>query len=300
MRASAPGKVLLAGEYAILDGWPAVVMAVDRRVEAVVTDTEQPLTPFLAALRDDVGPAIDRVRADSSALALNGHKLGLGSSAAVVVAAAAAAAGHTDVHAIAHRAHARAQGRKGARGSGADIAASVHGGILRVDKMVEGEPLAVTRLPPPPPFVLLWTGAPADTPELVVQTRGLRDRDPESHKAAMAALGRAALALAAALAAEDPRAVIAAIDEGASALEALAVRSGAPLVPPGFAGTRALAGRYGGAAKPTGAGGGDLLLAVFPDSDASAAFRAAATRQRMIPITASVDPNGVRLANSHG
>jgi phosphomevalonate kinase len=29
--ASAPGKLVLAGEYAVLDGAPAIVMAVDRR-----------------------------------------------------------------------------------------------------------------------------------------------------------------------------------------------------------------------------------------------------------------------------
>ena len=34
MRASAPGKLLLAGEYAVLSGGPAVVMAVNRRAVA--------------------------------------------------------------------------------------------------------------------------------------------------------------------------------------------------------------------------------------------------------------------------
>jgi phosphomevalonate kinase len=34
VRASAPGKLLLAGEYSVLEGGVAVVMAVDRRARA--------------------------------------------------------------------------------------------------------------------------------------------------------------------------------------------------------------------------------------------------------------------------
>ena len=37
VRTSAPGKVILSGEYAVLDGAPAVVMAVDRRARVSVS-----------------------------------------------------------------------------------------------------------------------------------------------------------------------------------------------------------------------------------------------------------------------
>jgi len=39
--ASAPGKVVLSGEYAVLDGAPAVCMAVDRRARVFVTDHDE-------------------------------------------------------------------------------------------------------------------------------------------------------------------------------------------------------------------------------------------------------------------
>src|SRR5262249_60628005 len=120
-------------------------------------EDEQELSPFLEALAVEA-PAVRRVKVDSSALALGGHKLGLGSSAAAVVAAAAAAIRSTDVHALAHRAHARAQGARGARGSGADIAASVHRGVLRVARPKGADadtPRPRTRLRGAPPFVLL-------------------------------------------------------------------------------------------------------------------------------------------------
>ncbi|MDH3305214.1 MAG: hypothetical protein OEM92_08415, partial [Gammaproteobacteria bacterium] len=40
MLASAPGKLVLCGEYAVLDGAPAVCMAVDRRATVTVTDAD--------------------------------------------------------------------------------------------------------------------------------------------------------------------------------------------------------------------------------------------------------------------
>ena len=36
-RISAPGKVFLAGEYAVLEGYPALVAGIDRRIHAAVT-----------------------------------------------------------------------------------------------------------------------------------------------------------------------------------------------------------------------------------------------------------------------
>ena len=38
--ASAPGKVILCGEYAVLDGAPAICMAVDRRARVEITEID--------------------------------------------------------------------------------------------------------------------------------------------------------------------------------------------------------------------------------------------------------------------
>ncbi len=163
--ASAPGKVLWAGEYAVLDGAPAVVCAVARRAIARIMPSGvrvPPLSSFLAAVRDQIfatyGPgaaetrAASRIVVDSSALQQQGIKLGVGSSAATTVAAVTAALGSADpahVHPIAHRAHAAAQAPRGSRGSGADIAASVHGGLIEVVRPPgadDATPLLVRRL----------------------------------------------------------------------------------------------------------------------------------------------------------
>src|SRR5206468_4282955 len=109
------------------------------------------------------------------------------------------------LHAIAHRAHGRAQAPRGARGSGADVAAAVHGGLLRVARApgadtTDASPLTVERIAAaPPPFILLWTGQPADTPSLVARVRRYAERDPVGHGTAIAALGDAARSMAGAL-----------------------------------------------------------------------------------------------------
>src|SRR5438067_1243374 len=103
----APGKAMLFGEYAVLEGAPALLAAC---------------------------PPSAPLHVDSSALTADGaggRKLGLGSSAAVTVAVFGEQ--RQDLSRIerwrtCRAAHDRAQGHPG---SGADIAAALWGGILR-------------------------------------------------------------------------------------------------------------------------------------------------------------------------
>src|SRR5262245_28908348 len=141
--ASAPGKLIITGEYAVLDGAPAIVVAVDRRAIAQRNATPRGSSPFLLAVADEIAArrgasdpaarAALEISVDSTAFYDRMTKLGLGSSAAVTVAAIALALRTDDqdlILEIALAAHARAQGPRGARGSGADIAASVYGGTI--------------------------------------------------------------------------------------------------------------------------------------------------------------------------
>ena len=127
--ASAPGKAVISGEYAVLTGAPALIAAVDRRVTCTIDPTLGDHWRFTsrgfagasshALARLSVDPPLETsdpahlcqcvllelrarghdpsrlpsgadVTIDSSACYANGTKLGLGSSAAVVVALAAA------------------------------------------------------------------------------------------------------------------------------------------------------------------------------------------------------------------
>jgi phosphomevalonate kinase len=166
--ASAPGKVVLSGEYAVLFGAPAVCMAVNRR--AVVGLRPGPecklRTPGFTgddrfAIVDAVSPAGRppfEIELDTSAFAQRGNKIGIGSSAALTVALTAALEKSTDVMDLAMLAHARLQG---GAGSGVDIATSVHGGLIRYTQ----SPRSVQSIAWPDGLKmrLIWTGVPAST-----------------------------------------------------------------------------------------------------------------------------------------
>ncbi len=158
----APGKVLLFGEYAVLDGAPnaALVAAVARGVtceyvpggDRVVFEAPGLVPPpvsgdtrlrFVEAAAEaaPVRPAgryiIDSAELFTTDVTGATVKLGLGSSAAVTVAVVAAlcvaAGGDLDIErdtlfGLALAAHRRASGG----GSGADIAAITYGGVVRV------------------------------------------------------------------------------------------------------------------------------------------------------------------------
>jgi phosphomevalonate kinase len=163
---SAPGKLFLSGEYAILWGGTARLAGVgprtwafarsrdDRQVHLVLAEgrlqgtltplgvrwqAEPPPAPFAFAARAlDVVVAAHGRESLGFSLALSptpagpeGHKLGLGSSARAVVLAVEAAARLLEVRsalALALLAHAEVQG---GRGSGGDVAACSVGGLLR-------------------------------------------------------------------------------------------------------------------------------------------------------------------------
>ena len=85
MKARAPGKLVLSGAYAVLEGAPAIVTAVDRYVTADPARRAELVTPEVSvALGAEHAPWFD-----ASELREDGEKLGLGSSAAIVVASLA-------------------------------------------------------------------------------------------------------------------------------------------------------------------------------------------------------------------
>lgn len=329
--ASAPGKVLLAGEYAVLAGAEAVVMAINRRAVArlVAPGTTEARgaagSPFLQAVAQAVAahagadsPAARAAAAlavDSSALRdVGGIKLGLGSSAAATVAACACALAHgqgadgkpatAEIHRLAHVAHGAAQSAQGARGSGADIAASVYGGILGVRMQPEAmpEPMIVRPLVPDLDrsgvhLVFVWTGAPASTPILVARVHAWREAQPGAYERAMTALADAAQALIAALRPSGQAAeVVAAIAAGADAAGGLGRAAGVDIETEAHRALARRAAEHGGASKPTGAGGGDIALAAFATATAAAAFRTETVARGMKLLALRVDPDGALAA----
>jgi phosphomevalonate kinase len=311
MIATAPGKLIVSGEYAVLDGAPALVLAIDRRAVARLTTRAQGSSPFLLAVATELAnrrganhPAARAALAiavDSSAFYDGATKLGLGSSAAVTVAAAARALGETgapldtgEVLAIAMAAHATAQGARGARGSGADIASAVHGGVIAftagsVERL--RWPASVTLLP-------FFTGIAADTATLVARIATARAAQPAAIEAALTAIGDASRAACAACAAPPDLAapaLISALALAGTAVDRLGTAAGVALVPSCVSAARSAMSRFGGTAKTTGAGGGDVGVAVIPSTadvpEATRALIEAGCR----PLPLSVDNAGVDL-----
>jgi phosphomevalonate kinase len=310
--ASAPGKILIAGEYAVLDGGEAVVMAVNRRARARRSEqaTAAPsrfLAAAAAAVREELGSErasiVERAAVDTSHLRddASGAKLGLGSSAAAVTAAIALAlpppGDRRLLHRLAHHAHAAAQG---GTGSGADIAASVWGGVLVCrppDRA--GDPLRTAPLALPAGLVLVpvWLGQPADTRSLVAEVSAFAAREPSACASLYARIAGAAADLADALRVEQ---AIAALYEGSTAVADLGRAAGVAIVTDAHRRLDERAQALGGLAKPTGAGGGDIALGAFPGPESAEQFRADARSLGMNVLDLSVDPDGARLEPGAG
>jgi phosphomevalonate kinase len=274
-RARAPGKLVITGAYAVLEGAPALAVAVNRfAVADTAREHPDPPPELLAAL--DRPPFVD-----VSDLYEGNRKLGLGSSAAGVVAALAAQAlaegrpvDRAGIFDRARAAHARAQGG----GSGVDVAASTYGGAIRY---------RMGALPEPIELPVRWTAwcskQSARTSDMV-----RRVRDSAVNLQALCDLAEEA---AAAAQREDTWGLVTAAQRFERALEALGAEIGLPIVPPEFADLARLAQREAAAFLPAGAGGGDI--GVFLGSQGpSDAFVAAAGRT-LGPIQLSTAPRGV-------
>lgn len=336
MTATAPGKLILTGEYAVLDGAPAVVVAMDRRVVArFAPAAARGSSPFLLALADEVarrhgetaGARVLSIVVDSSSFYDGAQKLGLGSSAAVTVAATALAlAAHVseqqgapvldrhEVLAIASAAHATAQGAMGARGSGADIASAVHGGAIvftmasppdHGDHGGQGAtiaPAVVKRTwPHSVRIVPFFTGVAASTTDLVARVQAARVARTVEVAAALRAIADASAAAAMALAAPPDlaqTALIAAVSLAATAVDRLAIATGVPLVPPCVSAARTAMARFGGTAKTTGAGGGDIGIAVIPGTADVTEVRRSLIQVGCQLLQLSVDETGVDLRSN--
>ncbi len=298
MRARAPGKLVLSGAYAVLEGAPAIVAAVDRWVEADSARRAQRVTDEVAAALGDAAVA----RApwfDASALRSGGahdRKLGLGSSAAIVVASLAAleldASPDLDDGALAARVLPRAlaahrQAQRG--GSGIDVVASALGGVLRCVR--DGEGVAATPYPWPTELVTeVWSsGEAASTSALRAEVDALREARPATYRACLAALARGAESAASSTSAQGVLDALAAQAEG---LAWLGAEAGAPIVTEGCARVSALARAEAAVVLPSGAGGGDVVLhcALGPSS---AAVRGAFERAGFARVPLALGARGV-------
>ena len=287
---SAPGKLFVIGEYAVLHGERALIVALDAGITARAEPSRRwhllapdlglevplehvPSDSGAALLAASVAAAREELRiAEAFTIIVRGstaasrHKHGLGGSAASVVAilGALAAARGADVADEAtrsmlfsvalsvHRAHQRG------RGSGADVAASVYGGWIEY-AIGEGMPrLSPVTVPGDIRIAAAWSGVASDT------ARAIAAFEPRPHLAPLRAILERFWAAIGAL---DRDAMLREIDAYGRELESFGAGAGAERIVELSAAARAL----GWAAKGSGAVGGDCAIAIgFGDRDAGA------------------------------
>lgn len=289
----APGKMLWLGEYVVLEGAPAVVASVDRYAEARVEPWDGPGARFesdlfgvwdvpaggfgdepipvgaelaAAVVREVVAacgslPSL-RVAIDTSELASHA-KLGIGSSsavAAVLTVALCPGASTEQIEGVAMRAHWAFQG---GRGSGVDVLAALHGGVL----LVEGGRVERIRPPEGLGWAAIATGTPASTTSLLERMARWRETAPLRSSAYFRELRMAAEFGASALRAGDTHAWLHAVELFVEREQAIDRDAGIGIFAGGVSEAIAVARRAGWTAKPSGAGGGDVVVA-FADQNA--------------------------------
>lgn len=326
LRIFAPGKLIWLGEYAVLDGAPSVVQAVDRGLHLTVTPAATPLTvsselwegaiPLAAAT--DTNPAtallaavvatLSEAGVELSALtgtlsiaspdlvdAATGQKFGFGSSAAAAAALTVAlgqAAGvpTAQLPALAHAAHVRFQ--RGA-GSGIDVETSLFGGLAAMRRTPSG--LAVQPLAPPPGLrvAVLHAGASANTRAMLAGLAAARAERRPGVEEALRDMALLAVQGVAALEAGVPADFLEVVAAFAQAERSLTASAGIPVMSESVERCIAAAARAGWVAKPSGAGGGDIVVAFAEELEPEAALAASLSEASIPLLLPGLAPSGV-------
>ncbi|MET0341984.1 MAG: hypothetical protein ABW252_13345 [Polyangiales bacterium] len=304
--ASAPGKLMVSGEYAVLEGAVAVVASVGVRVHARWVDEATTLPPEAQKTRELAEQAlgvIDGALAiDARDLRMDGMKLGLGSSAAASAAVAGAllaSHGHDlsrpevqrralELALAGHKAIAP-------EGSGADVAAASLGGFVRF--RLESGKLAEAQTVPFPEALarrVVWTRKEARTSEFVRAVRAYEASQPAEYARVRDALHAQAARFADAIARQDVAEILAAADAYGTAMGVLGEAAKVNILTAELARIADIARAHGGAAKPSGAGGGDVAIAFFPDVARATAFDRACAAAALTPLDLTLGAPGVR------
>jgi phosphomevalonate kinase len=330
IEASAPGKLFLLGEYAVLDGAPALLTAVDRRITVTVAPSHDDRwhlsTPGL-----DLGPitleadgsipagldgrisaqlrVFDAVRTmvrctgalsitiDSTAFFAAGHKLGLGSSAAVATALTAALSTATgrspsreDIRILATEAHRLAQ--RGT-GSGGDVASSTYGGLINYVR--DTAPTALM-WPQELEIMAVVTGTGSSTTNLVGKVEHYATHETAQYRADIERL--ATLALQARDAVRSPDDFLRLASDYFSALIELDTHAGAGIVSEHHLQLHSLAAEFGGVFKTSGAGGGDVGLVFAKRGESAAQLAEAFAEAGAEAVPLGFGANGVGITSS--
>lgn len=284
LKAAAPGKVIIAGEYSVLFGGTCIVVPIDRYAQACFKphsrteihvrmegdyfrSDEDPLwlalTKAASQYKLSFQPGIYAI--DSNSFFECGTKLGLGSSAAVTVALTKLLLqqqGLDDLHLLHRLSHDAHQTFSQHRGSGADSAASSLGTSLsfrRINNIFSIEPIDLSPLWSELTFI--FTGRSQNTRPLVQDALVYAESYPAAMQEFCASSDRLVKALSTPTELSHYIAIFA---ELAQLLKSFGEHAGIDIMSKEHQEINTIARSLEGSAKPSGAGGGDLSLALIP------------------------------------
>ena len=318
LRVTAPGKVVLFGEYAVLTGAPAAVMAVNAYASVELSPSKDDQWHFSSAgfkshpssyddseLPKDASAGFTtaalahwgyrslhelaqepmHIRTDTTAFFVQDKKLGLGSSAAACTATCVALAQRLKRQPALQEALAIHRNWQGGKGSGLDVASCWSGGVIRFQNG------ATTALPWPENlgWQVVWSGTSAMTTDHIAhfdEWRKQADLEPLNRLSDLS--NRLC---------DTPTMSLLAAYQGA--LMDLDNAADLKIFSAEHQELVKIASALGLVYKPCGAGGGDIGIA-FTDltqgTNALEDFRNAATAAGFYCPTLETDQHGVRLA----
>ncbi len=350
---NAPGKLILLGEYAVLEGARSLVAAVDRYAQVTIqpnfgetyrlssptlgvqclplSANEQGSVEFLESIskRDQnrlrfvqkllthcfAGRSLHEQGSSRADLSIrtdafyheSGVKLGLGSSAAMTVALCAGLQSYFqdtpelppeknalfDQSLEAHRA---AQGKLG---SGIDVAASTYGNVLcyRADtgKHHRWEVTSLEGWPEDLYLLTIWTGIPASTTRFVKRLNQYKRQNLREYKESMAELIRLSEDGSEYFQRSRWSEFLETADKYYYMLQQLGSEAGIPIISEEHRQIREIVQKAGGVYKPSGAGAGDIGVALTdnPDVRDDIRERISASACQLLPL--SISAQGVHL-----
>lgn len=302
---SAPGKLVLLGEYAVLEGAPALAMAANRRAMVVldeaadhcvihapslgianahcrfvggqaqwsnVSSTEADrlalVGAIIASTMQDKRLSPFRARLDTDAFfsRAGGAKLGLGSSAALTVALTGAiCARQGQPVPDAPTLIATHRKMQNGRGSGVDIATSLRGGAIGYRLGDADLRVEPLVLPARLEIACVWSGKSASTANFLARIAAWKARSPSDYKTLIKRLAVLSSAGVDAVRGADVTAILDAAAAYAQTLSTLGQASDINIVTPEHVKIAQIAACCGVIYKTCGAGGGDIGIALTDD-----------------------------------
>ncbi|HEX5353559.1 MAG TPA: hypothetical protein VFW60_05720 [Rhodanobacteraceae bacterium] len=337
IEASAPGKLVLLGEYAVLEGAPALVLAVNRRAHVALSrasaDDWEIVSPTLG-LEARLQPRGDanvwlgpepaelewvatllgrfvrshplspcRIELDSDAFYLDHAgsrvKLGLGSSAALTVALLGAlhACAKLPPPTLREGIHTHRAIQHG-HGSGIDVAASLAGGLLRFQLHDADARIAAVSLPGNLQWCCVYSGRPASTRAMLATVAAWREREPVAFTRCMRELTTISSQGIDAANASDAVGFLSALRNYAHALARFGEIAGADILSREHRAIAAIAASCGCTYKSCGAGGGDTGITFAVEDTRLREFSARSERAGFPVIELEADPQGLEVVSN--